>query len=389
MSSVSESRLSDIIDALYAGSGDPREWPGLLGPICTYLDAEVGQVVVGDHTRSRWDGDYYYALTPNRDEADLTDFLAAHGATDPRRKLFLASEGRVWLDHEMEPPGFDASPIVRDFLDPLEIRRQIAAVVVRDETTIATLTVMRSRAAGPFTAVHADRFSLLLPHFRRSFHIHKALRQAAGVAQGAAAFVESLDNPVILCNGGGQVVLANEAARALSRQGALSLRGGRLSLPRAADEGRLNACIAAVFGHDRRLGRGKAGHEPCGAMGIAVPRPDPKPPLRLLVCPLPGAHALADASPGTSLVALVGVGDTTDRPLGTLLASLYDLTAAETRLVDQLRRGLSLKEAADALGVAHSTTRTQLANVFAKTQTSRQSELVGLVGRVASLQAPL
>ncbi len=168
MGDVAEIMLSRVIDELYAGTGDPREWPGLLGSICAYLNAEVGQVVVGDRARSRWDGEYFFALTPNRERESLTAFLAAHGATDPRRPLFLAGEGRVWRDHEMEPPGFDESGIVRDFLDPLEIRRQVGAVVVRDEDTIATLTVMRSREAGGFSTEDADRFALLLPHFRRN-----------------------------------------------------------------------------------------------------------------------------------------------------------------------------------------------------------------------------
>jgi len=388
MGDIAEIMLSRVIDELYAGTGDPREWPGLLGSICAYLNAEVGQVVVGDRTRSRWDGEYFFALTPNRERESLTAFLAAHGATDPRRPLFLAGEGRVWRDHEMEPPGFDESGIVRDFLDPLEIRRQVGAVVVRDEDTIATLTVMRSREAGAFSAEDADRFALLIPHFRRAYHMHKALRRASAVAEGAAAFVETLDNPVILCNGHGHVVLANEAARRLAREGALSLRGNRVSLPRPCDENRLLVCIAGALGH-RRIGSASSDGARNGAIGLAIHRPDPHPTLRLLVCPLPHAQPIADASLGTDLVALIGVGGGHGRPLGALLSSLFDLTAAEARLVDQLREGVSLKEAADALGVAHSTTRTQLANIFAKTQTSRQSELVGLVGRVSSLQAPL
>lgn len=321
--SAREGLLARLLGDIYGGSGDPRDWSGLLDDVCLYLGAGSGRIAIS------------------------------------------ASTGRC----ETAPGSADA-PVIVASDDGLA---RLSAALVRDEEFVATLTVTRSRES--FTMDDRTRLAGLLPHFRRAYQLRRNQRRAQSMARSAAAFLDVLDNAVLLCDGQARVSFANEAARALSAQGALVLRGERLGLPRPSDEHRLVAAIAAAARSD-------------SAAGLAVARPQPHPTLRLVISGLPEGHAFSGFDPGTELVAVIAVGCEGLRPLGPLLISLFDLTAAEARLVEQLRLGHSLKEAADALGVAHSTTRTQLAAIFSKTQTSRQSELVGLVTRLSSLQGP-
>ena len=65
------------------------------------------------------------------------------------------------------------------------------------------------------------------------------------------------------------------------------------------------------------------------------------------------------------------------------LRDVYTLTAAETKLVASMLDGAALPQVAIRLGIGHSTTRTHLKNIFAKTQTHRQSELLQLVQALA------
>lgn len=55
------------------------------------------------------------------------------------------------------------------------------------------------------------------------------------------------------------------------------------------------------------------------------------------------------------------------------------LTSAETDVLRLIYKGLNTVEVAGALGIAKTTVRTHLHHVFAKTDTSRQSELVHFV----------
>ena len=61
------------------------------------------------------------------------------------------------------------------------------------------------------------------------------------------------------------------------------------------------------------------------------------------------------------------------------LQDLYGLTLAESRLVKSLVNGKDLKKISHDTGVAISTIRSQLKSIFAKTDTSRQGDLIRLI----------
>ena len=61
------------------------------------------------------------------------------------------------------------------------------------------------------------------------------------------------------------------------------------------------------------------------------------------------------------------------------LRQIYGLTPAEERLARLIVQGLRLHEAEAALGIRHSTARTHMKRIYAKTGTHRQVELVRLL----------
>lgn len=82
-------------------------------------------------------------------------------------------------------------------------------------------------------------------------------------------------------------------------------------------------------------------------------------------------------SPGTAGVTLfISDPDLTRYPTATTLAQLFALTGSESRLVEQLVRGLSLEEAAEVNGLKISSARTYLKAIFQKMGVVRQAELV-------------
>ena len=80
-------------------------------------------------------------------------------------------------------------------------------------------------------------------------------------------------------------------------------------------------------------------------------------------------------------VAILFVADPEGSQISTtqVLEGLYDLTPAEAELLRLLAEGNSLEQVADQRGVTMNTARSQLKQVFAKTDTRRQGELVRLV----------
>jgi DNA-binding CsgD family transcriptional regulator len=119
-----------------------------------------------------------------------------------------------------------------------------------------------------------------------------------------------------------------------------------------------------------------------GAAGaMAVPVPGRRLPLSLTVTPVT-ADRFGLVSGGTALVCV------TDLEAGIVLPekqlrTLFGLTPAETRLAAALLDGATMAEAAERFGVSINTVHVQLARLFDKTGTKRQTELVRLLMRLA------
>jgi DNA-binding CsgD family transcriptional regulator len=87
-------------------------------------------------------------------------------------------------------------------------------------------------------------------------------------------------------------------------------------------------------------------------------------------CAAPPSYSHTDAAPAPDLAGLPGV---------VRLRAEFGLTKAEARLALRLAEGSSLASAAQAFNVKLTTIRSQLQQVFAKTGTSRQTELVAML----------
>ncbi|MBZ9849988.1 helix-turn-helix transcriptional regulator [Mesorhizobium sp. CA14] len=67
------------------------------------------------------------------------------------------------------------------------------------------------------------------------------------------------------------------------------------------------------------------------------------------------------------------------------LRKMFGLTSAETQLALRLASGDAPLEIAERSRLSRTTIRSQLASLFAKTETRRQAELVALLGRISVL----
>ncbi len=198
----------------------------------------------------------------------------------------------------------------------------------------------------------------------------------AGASGVLATVLSHLAVAIFLIDDTGCIALANAAAESLIRVGdGLQATNRRL---RAVD---LNA--------DRALRQAISAAAACGrdasrAAEVVVPRRG-RHPLLLSIVPL-GRGDQVEASVGALAMAVVMDPEAQAWSRLEGVAQAYGLTTAETRLLAALVDGDSVNAAARRLSVTRATAKTHLQHIFAKTLTSRQSELVRLV---ASTVAPL
>lgn len=192
-------------------------------------------------------------------------------------------------------------------------------------------------------------------------------------------FLEHLQNifsqlpgAVLLCDADGQLVYANPKAQRLYEEDAVwALNGsGRLSWPKVKAQSlqAFKQCAAelnaAPAGQRRALALER--HDSVGAMFVSMlsMAPDtPTPP----------------DSAGKLLAIFLSCAQSRSLPELETLRLIFALTPTEARVALLLAQGLRSEEVALELGVSASTVAFHLRNLFAKTATGRQADLVALV----------
>lgn len=173
--------------------------------------------------------------------------------------------------------------------------------------------------------------------------------------------LDLLATGMMLVDGSGRLLLANRSAERLIETGeVIRLTGGLVTAAREND--RLSRAIALA-----------CGEKPTSSV-VQLLRPDGRRPIAALVSPI-------DDKDRTGTACSIFLRDPEIRwgASAGALAALFGLTPAEARVVVELVAGKGLQEMATEFDLSINTVRNQLKQVYRKTATSRQSELVSLI----------
>jgi len=232
--------------------------------------------------------------------------------------------------------------------------------------------VFRREGDPEFDAAQLSEADLLVPHLRRAIEVFQTLHGTRHVHLALAEAIDRLPTGLILIDRKRRVVVQSKGAeRIIAADDGFRIDRGGPSAADARENAQLQKLIADAL-------EAQAGHEIRAAGFVAVSRPSGERAYAVMVTPLlaaPGRGAVSDA-----VVALF-VADPSARLVTApeVLTELYQLTHSEAELVRLLAGGLSLDEAAAKRGVSLNTARSHLKHAFAKTETSRQGELVRLI----------
>lgn len=185
-------------------------------------------------------------------------------------------------------------------------------------------------------------------------------------------FLDRSPVAIVLLDVQKRVVFANEPAAELHRRAdGVSICSSGIGLLRAHDNTRLQGLIARAVG----------GYGPATRSMRAL-RSSGRRPYGLLIAPL--SQRDRDWDPVRAAcrpaVCIVIADPDGSRALPVeRLQDAFDLTEAEGRLAARLAAGEGLRSAAHALGITYGTARARLAEIFQKTETRRQGELINLL----------
>lgn len=258
-----------------------------------------------------------------------------------------------------------------EWLKPLDIHHMIGAVFPLTDG-VAVLGIHRPEASGLYEAQDRARLSALLPHLQRSVQISARLGAQEREKRWSLQAIDAIDAGLIVLDARCRIVRMNSVAEAIvAANGEIGATGGRLWLADPSRNMRLTALVADCIA----IAQGRAAPLP---KAILVERPD-RLAITITAAPL---DCRGDALTGDRWHALLFMRDPEHPPVRIeQLRALFGLTRREAIIAAKIAAGHSLATIAATLRVGIETVRSHLKEVFAKTGTSRQAELVALISR--------
>jgi DNA-binding CsgD family transcriptional regulator len=236
--------------------------------------------------------------------------------------------------------------------------------------------VYRRECDGFFEPEHVRRAHALAPHLVRAGEIARQLRVAGDLTTALAGAADESPHGVVVLDQRGLVgFTSDKAGQILSHGDGIAIRCSRLAAAAPAAHRSLSEAI-----HDAAVSP-KLGSAP-RATFVSIPRHSLARPYQLLVCPIPARsreESFGAWDPEAAVLVLISDPSAERRPDEEALRLLFGLTPALARLAAALAMGATLAEYAEARGITVGTARNQLKELFARTATSRQAELVRLL----------
>jgi DNA-binding CsgD family transcriptional regulator len=365
----SKRALTDLIGSVYEAASDATLWEVVLGKLARTSHAESAALVI-------------HELGPE------LHTLAATWMVDPEAsRLYQKHYGSldVWaIRGRSKPPGYvctseslcrsqelAGTEIYNDLLVRYGIVHGMFGLVENDASRRwGSVSLYRGLSSDEFQMSDLETLKFLVPHIRRAFMLHFRISELKARNDGIETALNLLTTGVIFVGTNGDAIFMNRKADELLRQeDGLQLVHGKLTTKMDMEATRLNTVIYGAI----QTSNGKG----VSAGGTILVSRKRKRPLSITVAPLRNVNVGLGQQP--SAVLFIFDPDQSVELPADFLSCCYGLTGAEARLTILLVEGRSLKEAADVCGVTLNTAKSQLKNIFFKTNVRRQAELVRLI----------
>lgn len=370
--SVDERALA-VIEAAYDAALDESLWPDTLRQLSDLTGSQAASFWVLDSSeRPRLPVFVYVHFDPGF----IDEYLAHMAPLDPTVKYLLGHPGEAVVHDaqfitEREKDRHPYYDWHRRFSDT---HFRVVGQVSPAPRLQAGVALHRARSAGRYEAQDVERFGFLHRHISRALRIGSRLALLQGEQAIGAEMIERNPAAIVLLNRQLRVVHTNRRADALLLRGdGIRLCAARLALAHREDDASLQALI------ERAAAPRSLEFAPGGVMQAR--RPGGGRPYSIVVTGVSRRQHLLTMLQPAVCVAITDPGAGEDESAGRLREAL-GLTEAEARLAAALAAGTPLKTAAAQLGIGYGTARTRLAEIFSKTNTHRQVDLLRLVASV-------
>jgi DNA-binding CsgD family transcriptional regulator len=370
-------QVSHLIGEIYDAALDPELWPEALRHLGDFIGGPAAALYAKDTVRKTGNVFYVHGIEPGFMQSYFDKYVTLDPFTTAR--FFFDVEQVISTAAIMTHEEFFATRFFKEWAGPQGWIDFVSASLEKSATAYAECGVFRHRRDGATDADARRRMGLVISHIRRAVLIGDVVEQRKLEAAAFADVLDGIAAALVLVDGAGRIVHANAPALSLLREETvLRGTGGKFAAVDPAANGLLHDIFSNAEGGDAAV----------GGKGVAIPLAS-REGERYVAHVLPlTSGARRRAGVAYSAVAAVFVRKAAlelPHPLETI-ASAFQLTPAEMRVLMMLVQLGGLQEVAPVLGISVSTAKTHLQRIFAKTDTGRQADLVKLV---AGYMSPL
>jgi DNA-binding CsgD family transcriptional regulator len=358
---VMGSELPELVSLIYEAAAIPERWPGVLTTLSRMVDGAGGLLfTAASPNRLRW------TSSPNLHD-DFVEFIRnGWAAINPRpaRIAGVNHAGFIRDNDLFTAEELDGDPVY-GFLRDKGLGYAAGTILNVPSGDSIIFSFEKPFADGPVAMEAVGFLDSLRPHLARA-----ALLASRLGLERARAMTEALKEvglPAAVLKSRGKVYAANALFETLMPD-LVDEQPSRLVFSDPAIDRLFRAGLDAI---DRRV---------VGSLRVcSIPVPASAGRVPMIVHLLPVSGNAQDIFSAASKLVIITPVDRGAVPSAEVIAGLFDLTPAESRVARQIALGDTVEELARASGLSSVTIRNQLKSVFSKTGAGRQSDLVALL----------
>lgn len=366
-----KSSLGALARSIHAASIDPQTWAAALEGMRRHLRASVINIGYHNFTTGAESALFEAPL-----DAGYCAQMAAFAARNP---WFLSSKdyvtGVVVAGEDLiSPRDLRRTDFYRDFLQPRGLLHRLCGVVSRNYDGMHFLCALRSESQHGFSEGDRREMQQLLEHVALALENQWRWQEAADISLALLALSDGESQALMLVTADARLVHRNRVAdKLLEGSSGLAADDQTLRAVNPANQRLLREAIARACEND-------AAATPTQVLtlaGAAVDEP-------LVVVVRSTGPVFQRGSNCRRPLALLSVrcGSASHDSAKCSFARHYELTMAQARVSSMIYCGRSLPVIAAALHVSENTVRSHLKQIFQKTGTHSQMDLVHLHARI-------
>lgn len=365
-----------LVGSIYDCAANPDLWPDTLGHIRDAVGGAYALIGFIDTSSLAYDKPPFVVRRNSTwDEEWLVKLETLLNQMPDGGGLFSAGVDVAWTQLTKVPEAvFHTTDFYNYWAKPQGLRDTINTPYLQRATMTGMLSVPSYNTREPYGETEINLIERITPHIRRAVMINDMTDKGALATTLYRQVLDSLNVAVFVVGLGRHVVFTNAAGDAmLADGGAITASHGALQAKRVAG-------LPSAF--DDAIDRAIKGDVAIGITGIGVPLIDDNGErLAAYVLPIAGKDVRGAMGVGHCAVFIARRGE--QQPMAIeVLRTLFDLTPMEARIATLVGKGEGPAAISQSLDISINTVRTHLKHAYAKTRTSDQLGLGGLVNRL-------